>query len=85
MLLLPVVGSIVEDVELVSVVVARGMLLGVVRCWCFCLVTGLVFVMRVSSDLAVIRKARNVAWCGVWVGRCTVIIIMSAKISFCVS
>ncbi len=60
MFVLPVASLIAEDVELVSVVVARGMLLGVVsRCLCFCLFTMLVLVIRVSSDLVVIRRARN--------------------------
>jgi hypothetical protein len=67
MLVLPVVSLIVEDVELASVVVARGLLLGVVRYWCFCLFVGLVVVIRASSELAVIRRARNML-CGVACG-----------------
>jgi hypothetical protein len=46
-------------ISLVLAVVIEGLLLGVIWCWCLCLVNGLVLVVRVSSDLTVTRWARN--------------------------
>ena len=67
MLLLRVVNDVVGAVELVVVVIISGSLLGVVRCLCFCVFTELVFVILMSSDMAVIRRARNMS-CGVACG-----------------
>ncbi len=59
MLLSLVVVFSILTVSLVSAFLIEGLLLGVVWCWCFSLVNGMVLVLRVSSDLAVIRWARN--------------------------
>jgi len=63
MLLLRVVSGVMGAVELVFVVVVSGLLLYVVRCLCLCVFTRLVFVMPMSSDLAMMRRVRIMFCC----------------------
>jgi hypothetical protein len=79
-----IVSGVVGAVELVFVVVVTGSLLYVVRCLCFCVFTRLVFVMPMSSDLAVMRRARNML-CGVACGCKTVVGLLDCLRRFLVA
>ena len=58
-----VVVGVVSELVGVLFFVSRGVVLScVVRCWQCCLIAGVLYRMCVSSDLAVIKWARNMLY-----------------------